>query len=816
MPLHLLSDIRYTFRLALRAPLFFCTLIAIVSIGVGAITAMFSIVDALLLRPLPYPKAESIAVVRTRAPWAPSASASLPDFLYWKAQATSFESLAASAYASFGLASEGSRPERVEGANVSGDFFRVLAVHPLRGRLLGPDDDRVAGPRVAVISAAIWQHHFGGRGDIIGKTIALNDVAFTVVGVAPEGFRFGRLNQERVDVWTPLAVSMRNYAEATNSDRGNHFLHVIGRLAPNSNLAQAESQLASIAKTLEQTYPESNAGNGIWIARLQDYLVESSRAGVWILFASVGLVFAIVCANVANLLLTRAQSRRAEMATRAALGGTRARLATQILTETATIFLIASVGGFVLAQLLIEFFSSAVIAPGAVSTIDLHVDFRALAFSVGLCLLCGILCGVVPARAAYRTQPQAVLKESASRAGVSRAQRAIAGGLVVAQVAVAFALLMASGLTLRAFSRVASTPPGFDPHNVATGKISLAPSKCEDHERRLSFFRDASAKVAAQPGAQRVALSSALPMSGSSGYAFAIEGRPPFPPNQAPTLGFYTVTPGYFETIGIPLLRGRNFNDGDRLDARPVIIISQAAADHFFPGEEALGRRIDWGFNDGEWKHVWREVVGIVGNVRSQGLEQPPTADGYVPLAQNTDCLAMTLLARSPQAPALLRALPAAVQALDPNQDIADLKLMSARISGAMSAQRQITTLLGGFAIAGLLLATLGIFGLVSFATSQRTRELGIRIALGATPTQAVRLVLSDGFRLIAIGLAVGAVAAILVGRSLSGRIPQLVAFDVPLYVLIPLLLTVAGLLGCLPPALRAARIPPSTALREV
>lgn len=816
MLIHLISDVRYSFRLALRAPLFFFTLVLVIAIGVGATTAMFSIADSLLLRALPYPNPEAIVVVRTKAPWAPSASASLPDFLLWKERATHFESMAASGFASFGLASDGARPERVQGANVSGDFFRVLQVHALRGRLLEPEDDRVTGSRVAVISAALWRGHFGAASSAIGKTITLNGVAFTVVGIAPEGFRFGRLNQERVDVWTPLAVSMRNYAQATNSDRGNHFLHVIARLKPGASLAQGETQLAGIARALENEYPESNKGKGVWVARLQDYLVESSRAGIWILFASVGLVFAIVCANVANLLLVRAQSRRAEMAARVALGATQRRLATQVITETLVVFAVASVGGFLLAQILVEFFASTVLSPGAVSTIDISVNVRALAFSIAVCLLCGVACGVVPARAAARTQPQAILKESASRAGVSKAQRAIAGGLVVAQVAVAFTLLMASGLTLRAFAKVASTPPGFDPDNVATGTISLPEASCTDKERKLSFFRDLSSRVAEQPGVQTVALSSSLPMGSPPGYAFAIEGQPPFPPNQAPTLGFHTVTPSYFETIGIPLLRGRGFNASDAADGRPVVIISQAAAERFFPGEEALGRRIDWGFNDGDWKHVWREIVGVVGNVRSQGLEQPPGVDGYVPLSQNEDCLSMTVLARSTRAPTLLHALPGVVQSLAANQDIADVKLMTERVAGAIRRQRHMTTLLGGFALAGLLLATLGIFGLVSFATSQRTRELGIRMALGATPAGAVRLVLSDGLKLIALGLVLGGASSVLVGRLLAGHVAALVPLDAALYVIIPVVLGAAGLLGCLPPAIRAAHLPPSAALREV
>jgi putative ABC transport system permease protein len=810
----ILSDVRFAIRLMRRGPGFFATLLAVLVAGIGATTAMFSIVESLLLKPLPYPHPEQLTMVWATQPLVDPSPVSIADFLDWRAQATTFDGMAATEYAAFSLSSEGAKPEGLAGANVSGDFFPVLGIQPLYGRLLTPEDDRVGGARVAVVSASLWHRRFGSDPNLVGRTVTLNSQAYTILGVAPEAFRYSGPYSNGCDVWTPLAVTHPDYARESTTERGSHFLNVFGRRRPGVSLEQAQAQLSAIARTIELAYPESNTKVGVHLVDLHDALVGTSRSGVWVLFAAVALVFVIVCSNVANLLLTRAQSRRAEMAARAALGATPARLARQVVTETLVVFLLGSIGGTIAARWLVDLFASGIVDRGGAATIDIRVDAVALLFSVATCVVCGILFGLVPAFSIARVEPQTVLKESATRAGVGRSQRAVRSGLVVAQVALACALLVGSGLALRAFAKLASTPPGFDPDNLATARIVLPESKYVADDQVVAFYRDAMAKIAAQPGVQAVGADSTLPMAGSnSNGSFTIEGRPMWRPGERPILERNIVTPGYFATMGIPLLRGRDFTDADRRDGRLVVVISQATADRFFPGEDPIGHRISWGDSEDDDKPFWREIIGVVGDVRRRGLDEPVSAESFAPLAQVANRW-MTVVARSPRGEALLHALPALVAEVDPQQAVVGREMMSERVADSIGSQRYIALLLATFAAAALVLATLGVFGLVSYATGQRTRELGIRMALGATQGGVVGLVLRGGLRLVAAGLGIGLVCALVVGRVLAARVPGVEPFDLTVYAAIPAVLGMAGLLACVVPAWRAVRIPPASALR--
>jgi putative ABC transport system permease protein len=811
---HILFDVRFALRLVRRGPAFFATLLAVLVAGIGATTAMFSIVNSLLLQPLPYAHPEQLTMVWATQPLVDPSPTSIADFLDWKAQATTFDRMSAMNHEGFSLTSEGARPEPLAGASVTGDFFPLLDVKALHGRLLGPDDDRAGGPRVAVVSAALWRRRFGSEPGLVGRTILLDAIPHTVVGVGPEGFRFSGPYSDGVDVWTPLAVTYADYAKASTAERGSHFLNVIGRRKPGVSLASAQAQLTSIAKSLAVAHPDTNTRVGIRIEDLHDALVGRSRTGVWVLFAAVALVFLIVCANVANLLLTRAQTRRGEMAARAALGATSARLAAQIVTETVVVFLLGAAGGALVSRWLVDLFASGIIDSGGASTIDIRVDAVALLFSIGVCLGCGLFFGLVPALAVSRVVPQAVLKESAARAGISRSQRAVRGGLVVAQVAVAFTLLVGSALALRAFAKVAAVPPGFDASDLATARIVLPGAKYADDGRAAAFYEDVLARVAAHPGVHGAAANSALPMAGSnSNGSFEIEGRPAWQPGERPVLERNIITPGYFATMRIPLLRGREFTDEDRREGRLVMIVSQATAERFFPGVDPIGHRVDWGDREDEEAHEWREIVGVVADVRRRGLASPIAAESYVPLAQHANRW-MIVVARSPRAEALLQELPGIVQSVDPDQAVSSRRLMADRLADTIGSQRYVALLLGAFALASLFLATLGIFGLMSYATTARTRELGLRMALGSTPEAAIALVMKGGLRLLAAGLGLGLVIALLAGRVLASRVEGVAAFDLPAYAAIFVILGVAGLLACLIPAWRAVRIPPASALR--
>jgi putative ABC transport system permease protein len=818
MPLFLRNvwtDARFALRLLLRAPAFAATVLGVLVLGIGATTAMFSLVVALFVRPLPYPHPEELTVVTTWHPGVDPSSVSVPDFIDWKVKATTFDSLAAVSYEAYGLSSEGEAPESLDGAQVTGDFFSVYRVVPLLGRLFGPDDDRIGQPRIAVISAALWHRRFASDPHVVGRTVVLSGESFTVVGVAAEGFRFATPDTGQTDVWTPIAVARREYAKDSSADRrGSRFMKTVGRMKPGVTLVQANAEMTAIASELATRFPDTNATIHVRVKSLHEELVGSSRGGVWVLFGAVALVFLVMCANVANLLLARASSRRAEMAVRAALGATRGRLAAQLMTESVVLFVIAACLGTILAHWLVRFFATGLVDGMASLQIPAQVDGTALGFALGLSAVCGFVFGIVPAGEASRLDPHAVLKDTAARMSMGRAQRAVRGGLVVVQVALALALLAGSGLALRAFVALASTPMGFEADGLATAKISVPEAKYDSPEKIRAFLDAALARFAAQPGVVSVSANSQLPLGGSnSNSSFAVEGRTPWQRAEEPTVEQNIISPNYFKTMGIPLLRGRDFTAADVDGSRLVTIISKRFAERIFPGEDPIGKRIAWGTTTPDDDTTWLEIVGVVGDVRRRGLATPIALEGYAPAAQ-IPVRWIDIVARSDQPSRLMREMPRLVASVDPEQAITASHLMSDRVARSIGSQRFATKLLGAFALAALLLATLGIFGLVSYTTTQRTRELGIRMALGSTPEGVVAVVMREGMILLSAGLLTGLVGAIFVGRAIAGRMNGAVSFDLSVFLVIFGILGLAGTLASLFPALRAVRIPPSVSLR--
>jgi predicted permease len=517
-------------------------------------------------------------------------------------------------------------------------------------------------------------------------------------------------------------------------------------------------------------------------------------------------------------MLARARARHPEMAARIALGATRGRLVAQLLMETSLVFVVAAAVGGAFAGLLVELFVEAVVESRVAAIVDVRVDFVAFGVASAGCLAVGLLFAIAPSLATAHVEPQTVLRESAARTGMSRSQRNVQRALIVTQVALALALLAGSGLALKALEKLATTPLGFDAENLATATVIIPEAKYPGGgapdwlpvDRVVEFYRKAVERVAAQPGVRAATVDGCLPIS-CSGWAVHVEDASRLT-GGAKTLGAHAVTLGYFDTMKIPLLRGRLFTAADHRGAGLVAIISQAAAEQLYPGLDPIGRRIDSGVDE---NLIWREVVGIVGNVRSRGLLEPGGIDGYFPFEQmgawNRE---MTIFARSDRPEAVLRDIPRSIQAIDPGQDVAKLALMSDRVEDTIRHQRYLALLLGAFAVFALLLSALGLFGLVSYATAQRTRELGIRMALGSTPERVVGLVLGSGLRLLAVGLAAGLVLAFVVGRALAERIPHVSAFDPGVFGAVSALLVVVGILGCLIPALRAAQIAPARALR--
>jgi putative ABC transport system permease protein len=796
-----------------RAPVFAVTLLGVLAVGIGAATAMFSVATSVLVRPLPFADAEQLTSLSTVEPEGPG-PVSVRDFLDWKEQATSFSEMTAVSYGVYSASSEGEPPEPLSAALVSGDYFPMLRISALHGRMLGPEDDRPGGPKVVVLSASVWRRRFGADEHLVGRILSLGAEPFTVVGVAPDGFHFAGQNSDAADLWIPLAVARKNYAFLSSEDgRGSHFLDVMGRRRPGVSVAQAQAQLHAIAARVGTDHP-AHAMNTVGAEDLHEALVGSSRQGIGLLLAGVGLVFLILCANVANLLLARAASRRSEMAARVALGATRGRLIAQMLTETAVVFVLAALGGTGVAYGLVERFGKTVLDDPALA-IAVGVDWTALAFGIAFALFWGVLVGLVPAIDASSASPQSVLKESAARASLGRIARTARSALVVTQVALAFALLVGSGLAVRGFMNLASSPLGFDPEDVATAKISLPAAKYDDPEKVTAFFREVAAKAAALPGVESVSANGSIPM-GSSNHngSFAIEGRPPWPRDGIPILERHTVLPGYFRTLGITLLRGRDFTDADVSGSRQVMIISKTTADRFFPGEDPIGHRIDWGdLAERDDDHQWREIVGVVDDVRHLDRSRQTMPESYAPLSQHID-RSMFVVARTKRVREWQQQLPALVASIDPQQAVATSRAMEEWVAQAVRPQRFIAQLLGAFAVAALLLATLGIFGLVSYTTTQRTREVGIRMALGSSPEGIVALIMRDGVRLLMVGLALGFGGALLVGRTIASRVAGASAFDGVVVGIILGVLAVFGTLASLVPALRAVRIPPAASLR--
>ncbi|HYM11188.1 MAG TPA: ABC transporter permease [Bryobacterales bacterium] len=812
----MIQDFRFALRTLMKTPRFTAAAAITLALGIGANTAIFSVVEAVLLRPLPYRDPSRLVVVmESSVRHGGSIPAAPANFFDWRQQSTVFDSIAAAeAWGGTFTVPQGQpgRPEQIPGLHVTTDLFGALGVPPLLGRTFSAEDGLPGNRRVLVLSYRLWQRRFGGDPSVIGKTIQLTGENYTVLGVMPPGFRFAPFWQTEAEFWAPL-----DYTPAREHDRRGNSLRVFARLKPGVTLEQARSEMRGIARRLEQQYPRTNTDSTARVTPLQEMTVGSVRPALLILAGAVAFILLIACANVANLMLARATARRREIAVRLALGASRFRLIRQLLAESMLLAVAGGATGLLLAWWGIH----ALIATtpdiarfGLPRQQGIGIDGTVLAFTCLLSLATGVMFGFAPALQASKTDLNASLKEG-GRAPMGGARTRLRSALVVSEIALASMLLAGAGLLIRSFQKLHSIDPGFRPRNVLTLAVSAAGSPHAGVVQRAAFYHRLVEQAAAIPGVQSASAVNHIPLAGDLWTNdFTIEGRPAPRPGSEPSAVYRVVLPDYFRTMGIALLEGRDFTERDTGNAPAVILINQALARRFWPGEDPLGKRMKLGGADSQ--SSWLTIVGVVRDVKQWGWADKPGNEMYLPYYQTASPQAYTtLVVRAAADPAMLvKALPAAIWSLDKDLPISGLASMEDIVSNSMWQPRFSMLLLGSFAAVALLLASVGIYGMMSYAVSQRTHEIGIRMALGARPRDVLTMVIRQGAALAAIGLALGLAGSLVLTRLLSSLLYQVSTTDPPTFAAISALLAAVALAASYLPARGATKVDPLAALR--
>jgi predicted permease len=798
----LLQDLRFAVRQLRRTPAFTVTAVACLALGIGANTAIFSAVDGVLLSPLPFPEPERLLTV-----WGHHASigretASLPDFLDWRRESRSFAGMAARANTQFNLTGAG-EPEVVRGALVTANYFRVLGAPIPVGRGFRDEEERSGAARVAILSEGFWRREFGGSADVVGRQITLGGVPYTIVGA---GARGPSVPQE-VDVWSTFPTD-------TTLGRRNDFLEVLGRLAPGADQRRAQEEMTTIARRLERAYPNSNGGWGVELVGLQERIVGEIRPALLVFMGAVGLVLLIACANVANLMLARVAARDREVTIRAALGASRRRLVRQLLTESVVLSLAGGALGLGLAVWGVRALQA--LEPGTIPRLDeIGVNGTALAFALGLSLATGMLFGVAPAVHLMRYD----LRDGLAEGGRGMAGHHSAGRtrslLVLAEVALACVLLVGAALLLTSFIRLQQVDPGFRPEGILTARVTLPRARYDDPARQAAFADALLERVRSLPGVTSAAIASDAPLGDGPPYwSFAVAGVEQPAPDVVQDAVIFRTTADYFRTFAIPLLRGRLYDASDRGDAAPVALVSEALARRYWPDRSPLGARITLG-DPTDTSSVWMTVVGVVGDVRQEGPAAAAYPQLYLPLAQASSRSLLIALRTPGDPPALAPAVKRAVSGLDASLALGRVATMDERVAGVLARPRVNALLLAGFAATALVLAALGIYGVIAYSVVRRTRELGIRMALGARAADVLRLVLRQGMAPVLAGLALGLGGAAAASRVLRGLLYGVGGTDPMTYAGVATFLAAVALLASYLPARRAATADPVVALRD-
>jgi putative ABC transport system permease protein len=814
------QDLRYGARMLLKNPGITFVVILALALGIGANTAIFSVVDAVLLRPLPYDQSDQLVFLNETSKSMDEISISYPNFIDWRNQNHVFEKIGVVNYSSYNLTGRG-EAERIVTAQASADMFAALRVNPALGRLFTNDEDKPGGTPVVLLSYPLWQRRFGGQANILNQPLTLNGKSYTVIGIMPDDFQF----PSRVEIWVPVGQLS---GEASWQQRGNHpGLYGVARLKPGVTFAQAKAEMDLIGANLERQYPEAIAGNGIGMRPLLEVFVGDARRPLWVLFAAVAFVLLIACANIANLLLARAQSRQKEMAIRSAMGAGRWRIVRQLLTESVLLALIGGTLGMLIAQWGIKLILY--ISPDAIPrSREIALDWRVLAFTVGLSVLTGIVFGIVPALQAGIVDVNETLKETGR--GTS-GRHWLRSSLVVVEVATTLVLLIGAGLMIRSFYRLQKVNPGFSYDHLTSFTVALPRKKYADNEQREQFYNRLFENLRSLPGVESTAAASGLPL-GNNGWqtSFTVDGRPLPPREQTPLMEACLVTPDYFRAMNIPLIRGRYFDEHDdrsflagkdlsKLDEDQramaglnAIIIDEEFARRFWPNEDPVGKRIRQGTRPDA---PLLTVLGVVGRVKMEGLSQDSKrVQGYFPFAQIPRGNMTVILKAAGDPNQLIAAIRQQVKAIDPDQPIYNIRTMDQIRAESVAPERLNLTLLSIFAGIALVLAIVGIYGVMSYSVTQRTHEIGIRMAIGAQPRDVFRMVIGQGMMLALIGVAFGLVGAFALTRLMTTMLFGVEPTDPATFAAIAVLLTGVALVSCYVPGRRATKVDPVVSLR--